>query len=59
MEDISVITQLIGSLGFPIVACGYMMVTNTKVVKENTEATNKMVALVEKLLDHMNHKEGE
>lgn len=52
--DISVISQLIGSLGFPIVCCGYMMITNNKTVKENTEATNKLIVLIEKFLE----KEG-
>lgn len=47
------ITNLIGSLGFPIVACGYMMVINTKTVKENTEATNKMVTLMERVLEKL------
>lgn len=51
--DITVVSQLIGSLGFPIVACGYMMIVNTKTVKENTEATNKMVALMERIMDKL------
>ena len=47
------ITTLVGSLGFPIVACGYMMIVNTKTVKENTEATNKMVTLMERVLEKL------
>lgn len=47
------ITTLVGSLGFPIVACGYMMVINTKTVKENTAATNKMVTLMERVLEKL------
>ena len=50
--DFTVISQLIGSLGFPIVACGYMMVTMNKSLKDNTEATNKLAALVAKLAGH-------
>lgn len=50
--DFTVISQLIGSLGFPIVACGYMMISMNKTLKENTEATNKLAALVAKLAGH-------
>lgn len=50
--DFTVISQLIGSLGFPIVACGYMMVTMNKSLKDNTEATNKLATLVAKLAGH-------
>ena len=51
--NLNEITTLIGSLGFPIVACGYMMLVNTKTLKENTAATNKMVALMERFLDKL------
>lgn len=50
--DFTVISQLIGSLGFPIVACGYMMVSMNKSLKDNTEATNKLATLVAKLAGH-------
>lgn len=50
--DFTVISQLIGSLGFPIVACGYMMVAMNKSLKDNTDATNKLAALVAKLAGH-------
>ena len=52
MMDFTVISQLIGSLGFPIVACGYMMVSMNKSLKDNTEATNKLATLVAKLAGH-------
>ena len=55
--DINMISQLIGSLGFPIVCCGYMMITNNKTLRENTEATNKLVILIEKLVS-MHDKGG-
>ena len=55
--DVNVITQLIGTVGFPVVCCGYMMVVNNKTLKENTEATNKLVILIEKLFDKENHGE--
>ena len=52
------ITTLIGSLGFPIVACGYMMIVNTKAVKENTAATNKMIALMDRVLQKVDVNRG-
>ena len=48
--DITMITQLIGSLGFPVVCCGYMMIVNNKTIKENTAATNKMIGLLETII---------
>ena len=48
--ELTELVQLVGSLGFPIAACVYMMVINNKTVKENTEATNKMVHLMETIL---------
>lgn len=59
--DISAITQLIGSLGFPIVMCFFLMKTNKeqmeehrnevhelrKTVENNTDAINKMILKME------------
>lgn len=39
--DVNAITQLIGSLGFPIVCCGYMMLKMNKTIEKNTEVTNE------------------
>ena len=54
------IIQLVGSLGFPIVACGYMMVTNNKTLKELTTAMNALTSAVQILLhdsgEHTNEK---
>ena len=55
--DVTIITQLIGSLGFPVVCCGYMMIVMNKTLKENTTATNNLVNLVEKLIDDVEHKQ--
>lgn len=57
--DISVITQLIGSLGFPIVCCGYMMIKMNKTLEENTKQTEKVGQLIDLLMkrysyDHPN-----
>ena len=56
--DVNVLYQLIGSLGFPIVACGYMMVTMNKTIQANTEATNHMVSLMQSVLDHFKNEHG-
>lgn len=47
-----VLTSLVGSLGFPIVACGYMMVKMNKTIEENTKATNNLCNLVTALIGH-------
>ena len=48
--DITALTQLIGSLGFPIACCFYMMTTMNKTLSANTEATNSLRIVVEKLI---------
>lgn len=48
--DIATITQLIGSLGFPIVCCGYMMIKMNKTIEENTKVTNKLCSLILQLI---------
>ena len=53
MMDYTVISQLIGSLGFPIVVCGYVLVRLNKTVEENTKSTNQMVALMRQVLEHL------
>lgn len=44
------LTQLIGSLGFPIACCFYMMTTMNKTLSANTDATNSLRIVVEKLI---------
>lgn len=53
MMDYTVISQLIGSLGFPIVVCGYVLVRLNKTVEENTNSTNQMVALMQQVLERL------
>lgn len=48
--DIGAITQLIGSLGFPIVCCGYMMLKMNKTIEKNTEVTEATYELIKALL---------
>ena len=44
--DVTVLTQLIGSLGFPIVCCGYVLVKMNKTIEENTKVTNNLCNLI-------------
>ena len=49
MDDFTLVTmvaQFINELGFPIVACVYMILVNNKTVRENTKATQKMCQLL-------------
>lgn len=48
--DIGAITQLIGSLGFPIVCCGYMMLKMNKTIERNTKVTEATYELIKALL---------
>lgn len=59
--DVSAISQLIGSLGFPIVCCSYMMVTNNKTIKELTAAVQQLTTAVNILINKESsdiHAEG-
>lgn len=58
--DMSTITSLVGSLGFPIVVAIYMIYVNTKQSerhenenKSMTEAINELKIVIEKLLTKM------
>ena len=55
--ELEMIGSFISSYGFPIVACGYMAIVMNKTVKANTEATNSLAALVQRLIDKA-HFEG-
>lgn len=48
--EFELVSQLIGSLGFPIVCCGYMMVTNNKTIKELTGAVNSLTECIHILM---------
>ena len=62
--DMSTITSLVGSLGFPIVVAIYMIYVNTKQSerhenenKSMTEAINELKIVIEKLLTKMDADE--
>lgn len=59
--DVSVVTQLIGSLGFPIVACGVLFYHNTKIEQQHkqemdklADALNNNTLVITKLMERMN-----
>lgn len=49
--DVSAITQLISSVGFPIVACIYMAISNEKLQKTLQELTLTLNTMNERLKD--------
>lgn len=55
--DINVITQLIGSLGFPMFVAVYTMTTMNKTLTQNTEAINNMSVAITKLADKVHGEE--
>ena len=52
--DLEQIVNLISSGGFPIACCLYLMLVNNKTVSKNTEATNKMISVMETVLARLN-----
>lgn len=63
--DVSVITQLIGSLGFPIVACAALFYENHKQSERHAEETEKLTdainnntIVLQKLVDKMGGDEN-
>ena len=53
--DINSLTQIIGSVGFPIVCCCYMMTTFNKTIQANTDALKELSTII----THFFAKEGE
>lgn len=58
MDENTLIT-LIGSVGFPIVACMWFMVTGKKSMDKMTEAMQNLTIAMNKILDKEKEKEGE
>lgn len=63
--DVSVITQLIGSLGFPIVACAALFYENYKQSERHAEETEKLTdainnntIVLQKLVDKLGGDEN-
>lgn len=60
--DINTISTIIGSLGFPIVACIYMVYVNAKQTEAHkeemskiTEAVNELKVAITSLVDKLNN----
>lgn len=56
MDDITMITQLIGSLGFPIVACGalfWMINTTIKSLQDTLSEINQTLPQILESLKHV------
>ena len=53
--DINQISQLIGSLGFPIVCCGVLFYLYDKTIKTFTEALTKINTMLENLCKELEH----
>lgn len=60
--DVGTITSMIGSLGFPIVACIYMAYVNSKQTEAHkeemakiTEAVNDLKVAITSLVDKLNN----
>lgn len=56
--DVTVLTQLIGSLGFPIACCIVMFYQNSKMQETLTELTRTLTAMSERLQDVENAVRG-
>lgn len=56
--DIQVISQLIGSLGFPIVCCIVMFYQNGKLQETLSELTQTLVSMNERIKDIEDKIEG-
>lgn len=50
------LTQLISTLGFPIVCCGFYMLKMEKTLAENTRATQEISRLISVLLEREDRK---
>lgn len=57
--DINVIAQLIGSLGFPIVCCGYFMVKTNKAIENNTKITQQLYNFITAMFPQAEIKIGD
>lgn len=51
MPDISIITQLIGSLGFPIVCCGFLFWDRVQSSKKHAEERQNIISIMSTALD--------
>ena len=57
--DVSTITQLINTMGFPIVMVGYFIWDKNKCMSKMIEAINNNTQMMERLYGKLDHEEGE
>lgn len=50
--EIDALLQAIGSVGFPIAMCVYMIFANNKTIKELTDTINSNTLVMNKILEH-------
>ena len=51
--DVNAIMQAVGSVGFPIVCCLYLITTMQAELKELRETINNNTLVIQKLIDRM------
>lgn len=56
--DLATLQQLIGSLGFPIVVTGFLLIKGTKIIGDLKEALENNTVVLQKLLTERQVKEG-
>lgn len=56
MDEISILLDFVSNNAFAMVVCLYTIVVNNKTVRENTEAVNKMVLLLEHMTGGVKHE---
>lgn len=60
MEEMNLIIQAVGSIGFPIVACGYLMTTFKTTMDHVAEVLGNNNLLLARILEKLNlDEEGE
>ena len=50
--ELEVLMSAIGSVGFPIAMCIYMMYSNNKTIKELTDTINSNTTVMQQILEH-------
>lgn len=57
--DYNEVAQLIGTLGFPIIACCALFWMLNTTLKENTESNRNITTAIVELTTYMKRKEGD
>ena len=60
MDEMNLIIQAVGSIGFPIVACGYLMTTFKNTMDHVADVLSNNTTLLARILEKLNlDEEGE